>query len=44
MREWLDRVRPPGAAPATGTLLTIDAVADATEEMYEDRVLFWGGE
>ena len=43
MREWLDRVRPPGGAPMTGTLLGIDAVADATEEMYQDRVQFWGG-
>ena len=44
MRQWLDRVRPPGAAPSTGTLLSIDAVADATEEMYDDRVRFWGGD
>ncbi len=44
IREWLNRVRPPGAPPSEGPKLSVDGVADATETMFADRVEFWGGE
>jgi hypothetical protein len=43
MRGWLNTIRPAGAPELTEVPLTVEAVADATEEAFRQRVHWWGG-
>jgi hypothetical protein len=43
MRCWLNAIRPAGASELTEVPLTIEDVADATEEAFRQRVHWWGG-
>jgi hypothetical protein len=42
-RRWLNAIRPAGAPELTEVPLTIEDVADATEEAFRQRVHWWGG-
>jgi hypothetical protein len=43
MRCWLNAIRPAGAAELAEVPLTVEAVADATDEAFRERVRWWGG-
>jgi hypothetical protein len=41
--RWLNEVRPAGAAELTEVPLTAEGVADEVEQLFRDRVAWWGG-
>ena len=41
--SWLNVVRPTGASELATVPLTVEGVANATEEIYRQRVEWWGG-
>lgn len=43
MLRWLNKIRPPGEPELTEIGLTVERVADANEEVFRNRVEWWGG-
>ena len=41
--RWLNDIRPAGEAKRTEVPLTVEGMAAATEELFRQRVDWWGG-
>jgi hypothetical protein len=41
--NWMNVIRPPDSSEVTEAPLTVEGIADGTEQLFQERVQWWGG-
>jgi hypothetical protein len=41
--HWMNAIRPPDEPELRSTPLTVEGIADGTEQLFQERVEWWGG-